>query len=130
MPKRNLLIADHTTVAPESAARFNLRERAREALRVYRPANDAQERVHTSPALTLVVSGGNRSGKTTVLFSEAISRITGIPIIGRDGQPIRLRFPVPQLGENFEYWFIGHDLDHIGQTIYRVLFQPNLFYVI
>jgi len=131
MPKRHISnSSDNPAADPVIRAATVLRERERDALRVYRPGNDAQERIHTSPALTLVISGANRSGKTVCSFAEAASRMLGSSIIGRDGEPIPLRFAVPKPKENFQYWFIGHDLDHIGQTLYRVLFEPGLFYVI
>ena len=130
MPKRNQLVPNRTATDPVESAKSTLFDRAREALRVYRPGTADQERVHTTAAQTLVVSGANRSGKSTTGFSEAASRILGVPVFGRDGEPIPLRFPVAKQGEPFEYWFIGHDWNHIGQTIYRILFQPGLFYTI
>ena len=61
MPKRNIsLRSESVTADPLVNAANVLRERERDALRVYRPGNDAQERIHTSPALTLVISGANR----------------------------------------------------------------------
>jgi hypothetical protein len=131
MPKRHISQRSENAASdPLVNAANTLRDRQQDALRVYRPGSDAQERIHTSPATTLVVSGANRSGKTVCSFAEAASRILGISVFNRAGKKFPLRFPVPKKKENFEYWFIGHDLDHIGQTIYRILFQPGLFYVI
>lgn len=104
--------------------------REREAMRVYRPGNEKQLRVNASPASTLIVSGLNRSGKTVCSIIEFASRITGERLCGLDNSEIPARFPVPDGKRKYVYWLIGYNLDHIGQTFYRVLFEPGLFDVI
>ena len=99
--------------------------RSRESIRIYRPYGD-QIQVHTSEAKELVVRGGKRSGKTVSVSQEIGSRITGIPILDSDGNPIPPRWPVPAPDYPRTYWFIGYDLNHIGQTIHRIMFQQGM----
>src|SRR6056297_333022 len=58
--------------------------------------------------------------------AEFASAVTGIDIVGADGEPISRKYPK----RDMLCWVIGWDLAHIGQTIYRVLFEPNYFRVI
>ena len=130
----------------------------REALKLYRPCSPQQHRIHTAPAHELVVRGGKRSGKSTCGFAEFVSRITGTPIkahrdpetlhdiwqdalhgdyagmrsylAGADTVELPLQFPTPAANDPLLYWMIGWDMKHIGQTLYRILFEPGLFRVI
>lgn len=99
----------------------------REVLRVYRPATEKQQSIHTSQARELLVRGGKRASKTLCAFIEFVSRVTGEPVIGIDGKPIPIKYRVSEPKNPLIYWMIGWDLKHIGQTIYRVLFEPGLF---
>lgn len=103
--------------------------RAREALRCYRPSPQ-QHMFHESQASECVMRGGKRSGKSTAVAAEFASRVLGIPITGADNRPIPQRHPVSKPNDRLLYWVIGWDVDHLGQTIYRLLFQPGLFRVI
>lgn len=98
----------------------------KEVLWIIRPGNKKQERVFTSPALTMVVSGANRSGKSYTAYSAAASRMLGQPLHDMDGNPIPLHFHVPKKGAQSRYWLIGYNHDHIGQTFYRMLFEPGM----
>lgn len=131
MPKRNLLPSSSRAAKdPFIRAASEMYSREREALKVYRPGNDKQERIHTSPAHRLIVDGGNRSGKSTCAYMEFASRVLGVRLRDRQGREIPARFPVPGREDTQLFWIIGFDLDHIGQTIYRIMFEPNLFRVI
>jgi len=46
------------------------------------------------------------------------------------GKQIPLKWPVPKLDDPRLYWCIGWSVDHIGQTIHRLLFEHDLFRVI
>lgn len=102
--------------------------RSREALRCYRPAK--QYDFHKSHARELILRGGKRSGKSTGVVAEFASRVLGIPIIGPDNKPLPLKYPVSTPKDPLLYWVIGWDVDHLGQTIHRLLFQSGLFRVI
>lgn len=105
-------------------------DREREALRVYRPITAAQMRVHEMNARECLVRGGKRSGKSTSCAAEVSSRILGIPVIGPNGEPYPVKYKVSTPEDTRTYWFIGWDIKHIGQTIYRLFFEPGLFRVI
>jgi len=102
--------------------------RAQEALRCYRPHK--QMPFHTATANELILSGGKRSGKTTGAASEFASRVLGVPIHGPHNRKIKPKWPVSIPSDTHLYFVIGWDIDHIGQTIYRKLFEPGLFRII
>lgn len=103
--------------------------REKEALKCYRPMNAAQLRVHESNAKELIARGGKRSGKSTSIACEFVSRILGECITREDGTRIPLKYPAPTKDDKRIYWVIGYDVNHIGQTLYRLLFEPGLFRV-
>lgn len=103
--------------------------RAKEALRVYRPSAQ-QLPFHLSLAHQLILRGGKRSGKSLAVVAEFASRVTGRSIYGPHGEPIALKYQVSTPRDQRLYWCIGWDVDHIGQTIYRYLFEPGIVRVI
>lgn len=114
-----------------SAASDRLRElseeqsrRSRELLRLYRPS-EQQEPIHKSTSSEIIVRGGKRAGKSVSVSALFASRVTGLPIIGRDGKEIKSAWPVPTPNFPKIFWVIGWDTKHIGQTIYRLLFEPG-----
>lgn len=102
-----------------------LERRTLDPIKLYRP-QPQQLPIHESPATECIVRGGKRAGKTLALSAEFRSRITGDPIIRDDGTPIKPRFPVPTPKRPKIYWIIGWDVKHIGQTIYKMLFEPGM----
>jgi hypothetical protein len=116
-------LADFAKIADEED------RRAKEALRVYRPASQ-QLPFHLSNAHQLILRGGKRSGKSLAVVAEFASRVTGRPLYGPHGEPIPLKYPVSTPKDTRLYWCIGWDVDHIGQTIYRYLFEPGIVRVI
>jgi len=133
MAHRNFAVKSKRSSNPLHAALAAGMSREREILSVFRPANASQDQAIQSPADTLVVAGGNRSGKSFVSFSLAASRMTGQPLFGLDGNPVIQKFYTPQEGDISRYWLIGYNLDHIGMTFYRMFFEPGMggqFYVI
>jgi hypothetical protein len=110
-------------------AREELDSREKEALRVYRPSAQ-QDPIHRSGAKELLVRGGKRSGKSTSVVIENVSRMTGIQLTDANGEPIPLRYAPATPHDPKLYWVIGWDVKHIGQTLHRLLFEPGLFRVI
>lgn len=102
---------------------------AREALTIYRP-QPQQLPVHLSTAKEIIVRGGKRSGKTSCCAIEFASRVLGEPITAPDGSIIPRKYPVSSKSDPCLYWIIGWDTKHIGQTIYKKLFEPGLFRII
>jgi len=115
-------MADFAALADEEE------RRAKEALKVYRPAR--QLPFHHSNARELVLRGGKRSGKSVGVVAEFASRVLGIPITDPANKEIPLKYVVSTPKDPLLYWVVGWDVDHIGQTVYRLLFQPGLFRVI
>lgn len=101
-----------------------LDRRGRGLSRVYRPSK-TQEEIHRSKASELIVRGGKRAGKSVAVSREFAARVTGEPVIADDGTVIPLNWPAPNPGYPRIYWIIGWSTDHIGQTIYRLLFEPG-----
>lgn len=102
------------------------RERAQEALRLYRPMR-TQVPFHLSRASEILLRGGNQSGKSLSCAVEFAHWATGEPIIGPDGHPLPDKM---RRDHKLMLWVIGLGTDHIGDTIYRLLFMPGQFDVI
>lgn len=83
------------------------------------------EVAHTNCYLLNGVINAN-SGKSTCNFLEVAHAATRIPITCRDGSTIPYKYPLRPL----RVWLIAKDEDHIGDTIYTMLFKGGLFYVI
>ena len=96
------------------------KKRQQEALRCYRPTHK-QWLFHKSTASERIVRGGKRSGKTVCAGIEFASAVTGIPILNPWGNPCKRHYPK----RDMLAWVIGWDLAHIGQTVYRVLFESG-----
>ena len=135
----------HGTQRPDSEddlSRMVSRHRSfrMEAHRCYRPATTAQLSVHQSTYHEIIVRGGKRAAKSTCGFAEFARRVTGRPIMANLAAPtwrptggdveLHSPFPVSTTEDARLYWVIGWDLKHIGQTVYRLLFEPGLFRII
>ena len=101
-----------------------LDKRNRSLARVYRPS-EHQEKVHRSGASELIVRGGKRAGKSVAVSREFVARVTGQRVTLPDGTELPLNHPEPTPDYPRIYWIIGWDTKHIGQTIYRLLFEPG-----
>ena len=64
------------------------------------------------------------------MVCEFGSRVLGRPLRDLEGIQIPLKWPVPSPNDPRLFWCIGWSVDHIGQTIHRLLFEPDLFRVI
>lgn len=88
------------------------------ALNIYEPM-PMQEAFHRSKASERLVRGGNRSGKSMSAFAETARAATGQdPHKKYDNTRALL------------IWIIGYGEDHIGATIYRMLFKAGAFRMI
>lgn len=102
-----------------------LDRRALDPIKLYRP-QPQQLAIHESGASECIVRGGKRAGKTLALSAMFRSRLTGDPIIREDGTEIKPLFPVPRPDRPKIFWIIGWDVKHIGQTMYKMLFEPGM----
>lgn len=96
-------------------------ERQGETLRLYRP-QPKQEIFHRLTSTERAVIGGNRSGKSFASAAEFAHAATGIPIIGADGKPLPDKY---DRSKPMILWCIGLGEDHIGQTLFRLLFTNS-----
>lgn len=109
-------------------AAAELARRSNDGVEMFRPLPH-QERVFTSKVTELLVRGGNRSGKSTtaaVLFAAA-ARDKKITL--RDGRRLYARLPW-QRRRPLLMWVVGEQWQHIGDTIWRMLFKPGLYKII
>ena len=83
----------------------------------------------TSTASELGIWGGNRSGKSTIGAMKFAAVARDKPIYGPSGKPYDQRMP-HQKGRRLIMWVIGLQLNHIGQTIHRLLFREGLYKMI
>lgn len=76
-----------------------------------------------------LIRGGNRSGKSTLAAVRFAAQATDRPVLGPDGEPYYQRRK-DQQGRALTMWVVGIQLNHIGQTVHRLLFRSGLFKVI
>jgi hypothetical protein len=82
-----------------------------------------------STASELGITGSQQSGKSLAAFAKLAAMILDRPIICRDGTKLWQRRPW-QKDRPLRVWLIGLHYDHIGQTIYRMLFKNGAFFTI
>lgn len=82
-----------------------------------------------STASEILLRGGNRSGKSVAAAARFAAVARDLPICGSDGEEIIQRLPW-QVGRPLIMWVIGLQLNHIGQTIYRLLFKSGAYKII
>lgn len=100
--------------------------RSQDALALFR-AMVTQVGFILSLATERLMRGGNQSGKSTICAVEVASAALGEPITGPDGKKLPFKYPT---NRPLMIWVIGLGEDHIGDTLYRLLFQPGAFDVI
>jgi len=76
-----------------------------------------------------LLRGGNRAGKTISAAAKFAAVVRGKPIHDKDGNPIEQRLPW-QLKRPLLAWVVGLQWDHIGDTIWRVLFKRGLYRIL
>lgn len=115
----DVALRDLTAVLAEERRRDEM------ALQLYRPT-PKQEAFHRGTCRERIVRGGNRSGKSTAGALEFAHAATRLPILTNSGKEIPYKYPRRPL----RLWCFGIDEDHIGDTIYTLLFKGGLFNVI
>lgn len=96
-----------------------------DALDIFRPLPH-QEAFYDFTSSEILLMGGNRSGKTVNGAVWFAAYLLDREITFRDGSKHRPR-PAWQRKRPLLAWTVGYNWDHIGQTIYRVLFKDGLF---
>lgn len=77
----------------------------------------------------IAVGGGNRSGKSVPCFARDAAYARDTYITSITGEKIYIR-PEKFRNKPVTMWFIGLQENYIGQTLYRILFEPGAFKVI
>lgn len=113
-----------------------LARRKRDGLGMFRALSpDMKERfpdqvgLFSSTASEILIRGGNRSSKSMCSAALFASIARDKPIITWDGKVIETRRPW-QKGRPLTMWIVGLQLNHIGQTIYRLLFKAGAYQII
>lgn len=76
-----------------------------------------------------LLGDGNRSSKSMTAAAWFASMARDVPIQTEDGREIHCRRE-HQRGRPLVLWVVGLQLNHIGQTIHRLLFQPGAYKII
>jgi hypothetical protein len=114
-----------TVTQTELQVANEIARRNQDGLEMFR-AMSSQTDVVESRHSELGCWGGNRSGKSTISAVKFAAIARNKPIYGPDDQPVTQRLP-HQDGRRLLMWIIGLQLNHIGQTIHRLLFRPGLY---
>lgn len=88
-----------------------------------------QAELISEQATETLYRGGNRAGKSIVGAVRMASVMRDRPFIDVLGRQHHVRATY-QRGRPLIIWIIGLQLNHIGQTIHRLLFRPGLYKVI
>jgi len=96
-----------------------------DALELFRPTA-YQEQVVLCKATEVLVQGGTRSGKSMIVAAMVASYLRNKPITFADGSKHDMREPAWR-GRATTVWLCGLQLNHIGQTLYRLLCKPGAF---
>lgn len=105
-----------------------LARRDKDGLLMFRPL-PTQESIFRSWASELLTRGGNRSGKSTVCAIKFAAVARGLSVIFPSGEEVEQRTPW-QKDRPLLMWCIGLKWDHVGDTLWRVLFRPGLYKII
>jgi hypothetical protein len=105
-----------------------LNRRSQDGLRMFRPLQ-TQINIFRSIASELLVRGGNRSGKSTTAAVKFAAICRDIPVLTNDGESIDQRTPW-QKNRPLLVWCIGLKWDHVGDTLWRLLFKAGLYKII
>lgn len=97
------------------------KQRLYDPVRLFRPL-PAQLPLLKSRASEVILRGGNRSGKSVTGAAIVASAARRLPLHGLDGKPLPNSCPT---NRPLTIWVIGKGESHIGQTLYRLLFEPG-----
>lgn len=102
-----------------------------EALRIFRPSGPPNDQVSVlqCESRETLLRGGNRSGKSLLGAVRFAAIATDRPVTCEDGTEVECRLPW-QKNRKLVMWVIGYQLNHIGQTIHRLLFRAGAFRMI
>lgn len=98
------------------------------ALDLFRPT-DYQEEVVLSDASEILVQGAPRSGKSVVVAAMMAAYLLNKPITFADGSVHSVREPQWET-RPVVMWLIGLQLNHIGQTLHRLLCRAGAFDIV
>ena len=109
-----------------------LGEQSCNALAMFRPTERQDEFLRAMTADKLMeaaVTGRNRGGKSLAIFAWFASLLLDEPITMRNGEKLNMR-PSRWRGQKMLCWAFGFDWAHIGETVYRLLFEAGAFKMI
>lgn len=104
-----------------------LHEHSMDGLRLFRPTKpqeDALRNMSLEHIFEVLIVAGNRAGKSVLAAVFFASFLRDVPITCWSGEQIHCR-PERLRGQTVNAWLIGDHLKHIGQTLYRLLFDPK-----
>lgn len=99
-----------------------------DGLKLFRPT-EQQEKFFTCKAHKILVTGGQRSGKTVAAAVRFAAFMRDMPVTLRSGKQISYRRPRDQNGHVI-CWIIGYNWSHLVDTIKKKLFEPGLYSII
>jgi hypothetical protein len=102
--------------------------RRMDALLMFRPMAH-QEPFFLNEATQTGIFGGNQTGKSTLAAVKFAAVARGKCVTFKDGRKIAQRRR-GQDGRELLMWVVGLQLNHIGETIHRLLFRPGAFKII
>lgn len=76
-----------------------------------------------------LVTSSNRSGKSVAWAAKMAAIARNEPLIALNGEEIDCRLPHHR-DKTLTIWIIGNQFRHIGQTIFRLLFEDGAFSII
>lgn len=82
-----------------------------------------------STATEILLGDGNRSSKSMCAAALFAAIFRDVPVTTWDGRQINCRMK-HQRSRPLTMWVVGLQLNHIGQTIYRLLFEPGAYKII
>jgi len=124
---RNSLVAKQE-VSRSLQAASRIYNKRMQALELFHPFAYQDEFLFCQ-ASEVLIRGGTRSGKSTVVAAGIASYALNRPVMSSVGIPINMR--PPEYADNAvgEIWIIGKQMNH-SSTIYRLLFEPGAFRIL
>lgn len=109
-------------------AASRIQSKRMQALELFRPFSYQDQFLHCT-ASEVLVRGGTRSGKSTIIAAAIASYALNKPITDSFGLRINMREEQFADKTTGEIWIIGKQMNH-SSTIYRLLFQPGAFWIV
>lgn len=94
------------------------------------PEWNDQVSVFECNSIETLLNGGNRSGKSTTAAVHFAAFARNMPVQTVDGRMINVRPEHLRNRNDIVMWIVGLQMNHIGQTIHRLLFRPGLYKII